>query len=78
MGISALRYKNTYGVRCDRCKRPAKIIYKIKIGDFLYSFDSGICAQAASKEYQDKMNRGITPSNLEPLEEESEGIEFND
>ncbi len=69
MGQVVYRQKNTYTKRCDKCGRLSHYIYRIQLGQFWYNFCSGMCTDAAQKEYQSKEKNGISPSSLEPIEE---------
>lgn len=75
MGQQVYRNKNTYLKRCDKCGRLSHYIYRMQLGNLSYNFDSGMCADAARQEYEDKIKKGISPSNLEPIED---GGEFSE
>ena len=67
MGVSVFRSKNTFMKRCDRCHKQTHYIYRMQLGQFSYNFCSGLCADAARKEYEKKEKLGITPTNPEPI-----------
>ncbi len=68
MGVQVYRHKNTYMKRCDKCGKLSHYVYRMTLGPHSYNFDSGMCADAARKEYEYKEQNGISPSNLEPIE----------
>lgn len=70
MGTSSYRLETKHAVRCEKCSKLVHHFYRIRIGDYIYNFCSGACAQAAQNNYNDKISKGITPSNLTPLVEE--------
>jgi hypothetical protein len=62
--------------RCDKCGKLSHYIYHMQLGQFPYNFCSGICANNARLEYEEKKKSGVSPSNPEPvsdlIEEEGE------
>jgi hypothetical protein len=75
MGVITYRHKNTYMKRCEKCHKLSHYIYRLQLGEAWYNFCSGLCAEAARSEYDSKMKSGISPNNLEPIEEGGETIE---
>ena len=75
MGVTVYRQKNIYMKRCDKCHKLSHYIYRLQLGQFSYNFCSGLCADAARKEYEEKEKGGITPSNLEPIDDGGDSIE---
>lgn len=73
MGTQVYRQKNIYMKRCDKCKKLSHYTYRINLGGISYTFCSGLCAQAAQKEFDEKLQKGITPNNLDPIEEDTGG-----
>ena len=67
MGVSVFRSKNTFLKRCDKCGKLSHYVYRMNIGQHTYNFDSGMCADAARKEYEHKEKNGISPVNAEPI-----------
>mgnify|MGYP001587252371 CR=1 FL=1 len=70
MGLLAFRVDSPMLQRCDLCKHPAKSLYKVQIGEHQYKFCSGMHANTATENYNQKKAKGITPANPFPLEEE--------
>lgn len=75
MGQIVLRQKNTYLKRCEKCGKLSHYIYRMQLGQYSYNFCSGMCADAARKEYEAKEKQGITPNNLQPIEEGGDLLE---
>lgn len=74
-----LKQKTNHLVRCDYCKNTTHYVYRVKIGDFIYNFCSGVHANYAKNNFDEKIAKGITPSNLSPIEEPSaEGDNLED
>lgn len=69
MGAIVYRQKNQYMKRCDKCNKLSHYIYRIQLGQFPYNFCSGMCADAARVEYEDKEKKGISPNNLTPIDD---------
>lgn len=72
MGEITLRHKNAYMKRCDRCGKLSHYIYRMQLGQFSYNFCSGLCANAARIEYENKTSKGITPLNPDPIDDTME------
>lgn len=70
MGTVAFRQNSTHLVRCDLCHKPTHQVYKIRLGEYLYTFCGGICADKAQKNFEYKTKNGISPSNPEPIDDE--------
>lgn len=67
MGAITYRHKNQYMKRCDKCTKLSHYIYKMQLGQFSYNFCSGMCANNARIEYENKTKNGISPNNSEPI-----------
>lgn len=72
MGQSVYRQKNIYLKRCDKCGKLSHYTYRMSLGTLSYLFCSGMCADAARKEFEAKQAQGITPTNAEPIVDEME------
>ncbi len=68
-GIQALRRKFPSLRRCDRCRRPKNELYDVDLGEFRVFVCSGLCAEAARANYQEKKDKGIKPG--QPIIENS-------
>jgi len=75
MGVTVFRQKNQYMKRCEKCGKLSHYIYRMQLGQFPYNFCSGLCADAARKEYEHKEKSGITPTNPDPIEEGGDELE---
>ena len=62
------RSKNTFMKRCDKCGKLSHYTYRISLGNISYTFCSGLCTDAAKKEFDFKQKNGISPDNSEPIE----------
>jgi hypothetical protein len=74
MGEMLLRHHFPSLKRCDFCHHAVKSMYFVKLGDDLtIQVCSGVCAEKARANYQQKKDLGIKPGtpNLEPEEPET-------
>lgn len=61
--------------RCDKCGKLSHYTYRLQLGGINYTFDSGMCASDAQKEFEYKQKNGISPSNSEPI---TDGGDFDE
>jgi len=64
-GIVAVPHIFQGNKRCDYCHRPMKRLYAMKMGDMTVWVCSGLHAEMARKNWQEKIDKGIKPG--EPL-----------
>lgn len=69
MGTQALRRKFQSLRRCEVCHRPKNELYQLDFDEFKLLACSGICAERARANYQEKKDKGIEPG--QPIIEDS-------
>lgn len=65
--------KTTYQTKCDYCHKACHEFYRANIGDFTYNMCSMMHVEAAQNNYKEKISKGLTPNNFNPITEEDTG-----
>lgn len=67
------RETTPHQVKCDLCHKVTHHSYRIKVGDFMYRFCSGIHANIAIENYKENKSISASPVNPDGISDDTIG-----